>query len=110
MRAARLLGWLALLLAMLGWSAWFVICNVYEFAPDLDVWAFAYGWVLSVLVAARTRRVEHGRAAWLPLLAAACIGGYLLLIHQGMGAGLALALLLISSLLAYAATRPSAHL
>lgn len=94
MRAARLLGGLALLLAMLGWSAWFVICNVYEFAPDLDPLAWACGWLLSAVLVWRVGR----RAAW-PLFAwAACIGLYLLLIHRGVAEGVALSVLMVAGI------------
>lgn len=98
----RILGWLVLLLAMLGWSAWFVVCNVYEFAPRLDPWAFAYGWLLAVLAAARMRRDGWGLG-----LLAASIGLYLLLIHRGVGSGVALAVLVIASVAVLAsAQRP----
>ena len=100
MRAARVLGGLALLLAMLGWSAWFVICNVYEFSPALDVWAFAYGWLLSAAVWARSLRDGRRQVIWLPWVVAACVGVYLLLIHRGLGAGTGLLVLVSSSLLA----------
>lgn len=100
----RTAGLLAVLLAMAGWSAWWVVCNVYEFAPDLDARAFAYGWVLSLAVSAYALRAGSVRGRWLPLLTAACIGAYLLLIHRGVSAGLALALLLAASLLTCIAT------
>ena len=70
MRAARWLGGLSLLLAMLGWSAWFVICNVYEFSPALDPVAFASGWLLSAVLLWRVFR----RAAWPLFVLATCIG------------------------------------
>lgn len=99
MRAARWLGGLSLLLAMLGWSAWFVICNVYEFSPALDPVAFVCGWLLSAVLIWRAFR----RVAW-PLFAlATCIGGYILLIHRGMGEGAALALFLAASVAVVAA-------
>ena len=99
MRAARWLGGLSLLLAMLGWSAWFVICNVYEFSPALDPVAFACGWLLSVVLLWRVFR----RVAW-PLFAmATCIGVYLLLIHRGMGQTAALALFVAASVAIVAA-------
>ena len=99
MRAARWLGGLSLLLAMLGWSAWFVICNVYEFSPALDPVAFASGWLLSAVLLWRVFR----RAAW-PLFAlATCIGVYILLIHRGMGEGTALALFVAASVAIVAA-------
>lgn len=94
MRAARLLGGLALLLALLGWSAWFVICNVYEFAPDLDPLALVGGWLLSAVLVWRVGR----RAAW-PLFAlAACIGLYLLLIHRGLAQGVALSVFMVAGI------------
>lgn len=102
MRAARLLGGLALLLAMLGWSAWFVICNVYEFSPALDPLAFTAGWLLSAAVWAWSLRDRRRQLPWLPWVAAACIGGYLLLIHRGMSAGTALVLFGASAVCALA--------
>lgn len=103
MRAMRVLGGLALLLAMLGWSAWFLICNVYEFSPALDPVAFACGWLLSVVLAWRVFRSAAHRVAW-PLFAqAACIGGYLLLIHRGIGDATALALFVAVSVAVVAA-------
>ena len=103
MRALRVLGGLALLLAMLGWSAWFVICNVYEFSPALDPLAFACGWLLSVALVWRVFRSAARRVAW-PLFAqASCIGVYLLLIHRGMGEGTALALFVAASVAVVAA-------
>lgn len=104
MRALRVLGGLALLLlAMLGWSAWFVICNVYEFSPALDPLAFACGWLLSAVLAWRVFRGGFRRIAW-PLFAqASCIGVYLLLIHRGMGEGTALALFVAASVAVVAA-------
>ncbi|MGE8287397.1 MAG: hypothetical protein ACN6RG_05530 [Stenotrophomonas sp.] len=88
----RILGWLVLLLAMLGWSAWFVVCNVYEFAPRLDPWAFGYGWLLAVLAGAFARR-----NGWSLCALAGSVGLYLLLIHRGMGDGSARGLLLLTS-------------
>lgn len=103
MRAVRVLGGLALLLAMLGWSAWFVICNVYEFSPALDPVAFACGGLLSVVLAWRVFRSGLRRVAW-PLFAqASCIGMYLLLIHRGVGEATALALFVAASVAVVAA-------
>ncbi|MEG1679966.1 MAG: hypothetical protein RR326_07715 [Stenotrophomonas sp.] len=103
MRAARWLGGLSLLLAMLGWSAWFVICNVYEFSPALDPVAFAGGWLLSTVLAWRVYRSGLRRVAW-PLFAqASCIGMYLLLIHRGMGETATLALFVAASVAVVAA-------
>ena len=103
MRALRVLGGLALLLAMLGWSAWFVICNVYEFSPALDPLAFAGGWLLSAALAWRLFRSGFRRIAW-PLFAqASCIGVYLLLIHRGIGEATALALFVAASVAVVAA-------
>jgi len=102
----RRFGLLALVLAMVGWTAWFVVCNVYEFAPDLDRWAFIYGGLISVSVAIRAWRAKQASAVWLPALMAACIGVYLLLIHRGVSAGPALALLVVSSLLVFVLCRP----
>ncbi|WP_157722943.1 hypothetical protein [Stenotrophomonas pictorum] len=88
-----------MLLALLGWSAWFAVCNRYEFAPPLDPLAFACGWLLSAILAGRVLR----RVAW-PLFAqASCIGMYLLLIHRGMGEGAAQVLFLAASVAVVAA-------
>ncbi|MEN5207977.1 hypothetical protein ABE493_07625 [Stenotrophomonas terrae] len=103
MRALRVLGGLALLLAMIGWTAWFVICNVYEFSPALDPVAFACGWLLSAVLLWRVFGGVARRVAW-PLFAmAACIGVYLLLIHRGMGQITALALFVAASVAVVAA-------
>ena len=99
MRAMRVLGGLALLLAMLGWTAWFVICNVYEFSLALDPVAFACGWVLSAVLVWRVFR----RVAWPMFALATCIGVYLLLIHRGMGETTALALFVAASVAIVAA-------
>lgn len=47
-RHMRIFGGLVLLVVMLGWSTWFVICNVYEFAPALDPLALLSGWLLAL--------------------------------------------------------------
>ncbi|WP_303746680.1 hypothetical protein [Stenotrophomonas pigmentata] len=99
MRAMRVLAGLALLLAMLGWTAWFVICNVYEFSLALDPVAFACGWVLSAVLVWRVFR----RVAWPMFALATCIGVYLLLIHRGMGETTALALFVAASVAIVAA-------
>lgn len=92
----RIFGTLMLLLAMLGWSAWFVICNVYEFAPALDPWALALGWLVAVLGWVQAWRSRNRvRWGWGLCGLAAGVGVYLLLIHRGVGEGFALAALLI---------------
>lgn len=94
----RILGSLALGVAMLGWSAWFVICNVYEFAPALDVWALAAGWVVAVLGWIQAwRSADRARWGWGLCGLAACVGMYLLLIHRGLSEGIALAMLVAIS-------------
>lgn len=96
----RILGWLGLVAAMLGWSAWFAVCNVYEFAPRLDPWAFAYGWLSALIGGACMRHTGWGLA-----LLAASIGLYLLLIHRGVGSGTALSILVASSVAVLLLTR-----
>ena len=58
--AARLLRWgggLLLAGSLLGWSAWWVICNVYEFAPALPLWPLLAAWgVAAVMVMGRRWR------------------------------------------------------
>ncbi|MGH8055461.1 MAG: hypothetical protein ACREP4_16240 [Stenotrophomonas sp.] len=94
----RIVGTLVLLMAMLGWSAWFVICNVYEFAPALNPWGLAVGWLMALLgwiCAWRSR--QRARWGWALCGLAASVGVYLLLNHRGAGEGIALAALLIIS-------------
>lgn len=86
------------LVAMLGWSAWYVICNVYEFAPRLDPFAFGYGWLL-VLLVFRYSFIDRTRPwGWALSLLAALVGVYLLLIHQGATAGTAMRTFVVSSM------------
>lgn len=94
----RILGGLVLLVALLGWSAWFTICNVYEFAPALDPWALACGWLIALLGWVQSWRSRHrGRWGWALCGLAASIGVYLLLIHGNVGEGVALPVLLAAS-------------
>lgn len=106
----RIFGGLLLLLALSGWSAWFVICNVYEFAPALDPWALAGGWLIALLAATQAWRVgNRARWGWGMCGLAASIGLYLLLIHRGVGQGVALLVLLgASAIVMVAAGRGSA--
>lgn len=94
----RILGGLVLLVAMLGWSAWFVICNVHEFAPPLDPVALIFGWLLAVFGWVLSWRGGK-RAVWGWGLCglAACNGLYLLLVHRGIGDGIALLALVLAS-------------
>lgn len=97
-RGMRILGGLVLLVALLGWSAWFVICNVYEFAPALDPWALACGWLIALLGWAQSWRAGNRvRWGWGLCGLAASIGMYLLLIQRGVGQGAALLALLAAS-------------
>lgn len=96
-RAMRIFGGMLLLLALSGWSGWFVICNVYEFAPALDPWALACGWVIGVLGVLQAWRGHPARHGWELCGLAACVGLYLLLIHRGLGPGVALLALLAAS-------------
>ncbi|WP_449466596.1 hypothetical protein [Stenotrophomonas humi] len=92
----RIFGTLMLLLAMLGWSTWFVICNVYEFAPAMSPWALTFGWLMALLgwiLAWRSR--NRARWGWGLCGLAASVGVYLLLVHRGVGMGFTLAALLI---------------
>ncbi|WP_269790915.1 hypothetical protein [Stenotrophomonas sp. Iso1] len=94
----RILGTLVLLLAMLGWSTWFVICNVYEFAPAMNPWALAFGWLLALLGWTQAWRSRNrARWGWGLCGLAGCVGAYLLLIHRGVSDGMALAALVIAS-------------
>ena len=90
----RILGTLVLLVAMLGWSTWFVICNVYEFAPAMSPWALAFGWLMALSGWIQAWRSRHrARWGWGLCGLAACVGVYLLLIRCGVGGGIALAVL-----------------
>ncbi len=81
----RIFGGLVLLVAMLGWSAWFVICNVYEFAPALNPWALALGWLFALLAWVQAvRGINKARWGWAMCGLAACNGLYLLLLHRGI--------------------------
>jgi len=106
----RIFGGVLLLLALSGWSAWFVICNVYEFAPALDPWALACGWLISLSGWAQAWRAgNRARWDWGLCGLAASVGLYLLLIHRGVGSGGALlTLLAVSAIVMVAAGRGSA--
>lgn len=95
----RIFGWISLLAAIAGWSTWFVICNVYEFAPPLDPWALAFAWLISVAALGLSLRSVDGRRwGWGLCWLAASFAGYLLLIHRGVGPAPALALLVVVGL------------
>lgn len=95
----RMLGLLLLLVAMLGWSAWFVICNIYEFAPALDLRAFLHGWLIALLAGLYAlRRADRRAPAWLPFGLAAWVGLYLLSIHRGLDTGIALLVFVLGSI------------
>lgn len=80
---------------MLGWTGWFAICNVYEFAPVLDPRAFALGWLLTVALCLQSMRTS-GRRLWSMALlgVSGCNAFYLLLIYAGTRGGIALAVLI----------------
>ncbi|MCD9086856.1 hypothetical protein [Stenotrophomonas sp. SY1] len=101
----RILGWMAVLAAMSGWSAWFVICNVYEFSLPLDPWALAFGWLITLVACVQSLRSAHRRAwGWGLCGLASCFGMYLLLVHRGLGHGAALAVLVVVALGVFALT------
>lgn len=81
-RAVRILGWGLLLSSLLGWSAWWVICNVYEFAPALASMALACAW-LTLLPAVALRRARPGLAWCLAVINAL----YLLAVHRQLDHG-----------------------
>jgi hypothetical protein len=81
----RWLGLVALGFSLLGWSGWWVICNVYEFAPRLPEFPLAMAWLLGLAVMWRTlqpRRMPVA-AAW---VMAALNAGWVAATHQGMEA------------------------
>jgi hypothetical protein len=93
----RIFGGLVLLVVMLGWSTWFVICNVYEFAPALDPPALLSGWLLALFGwVFAWRGGRQARRGWALCAQAACNGLYLLLIHRGVAEGIALLVLVIA--------------
>ncbi len=75
----------ALAFTLLGWSAWAVICNVYEFAPRLPVLPLGVAWLLGLAVAWRVLRTGAPwmRAAWLLAALNAC---WVAAAHQGLEA------------------------
>lgn len=80
----RLAGGVALLLSLLGWGAWWVVCNVYEFAPPLSTAALLCALAAAVLAAMG----QLLRRAWPVWLLAAGNGLYLLAVHRQLDAGL----------------------
>lgn len=80
----RLAGALVLLLSLLGWVAWWVVCNVYEFAPALSTAALLYALAAAVLAAMG----QLLRAAWPAWGLAGGNGLYLLAVHRQQDAGL----------------------
>lgn len=94
---ARWCGAVMLLCSLLGWSAWWAVCNVYEFAPRLPSWPLAAAWLLALGLLLVSRRPY-----WLPWLLAAANGLFLLSLHRewgqpvlGPGLWLAVVLLLV---------------
>ena len=80
----RFAGALVLLLSLLGWSAWWVVCNVYEFAPPLSTAAL----LCALAVAGLAVMGRLLRAAWFAWLLAAGNGLYLLAVHRQQDHGL----------------------
>ena len=73
-----------LLLSLLGWSAWWVICNVHEFAPRLSTTALVCAWA-SALMAVAAGLLRTPRWSW----ALAGINAmYLLAVHRQVDGGL----------------------
>lgn len=81
-RAVRILGWVLLLSSLLGWSAWWLVCNVYEFAPALASTALVCAW-LTLLPAVALRRARPGLAWCLAAINAL----YLLAVHRQLDHG-----------------------
>lgn len=99
----RMLGWVAILAAISGWSVWFAVCNIYEFAPALDPWAFGFGWLITLLACVQSSRsAQRWRWGWGLCGLASCFALYLLLIHRGVAAIGALPVLIISTALVLA--------
>lgn len=74
----RVIGLLLLLCSLLGWSAWWVICNVYEFAPRLTGWPLLVAWLVAIACLWR-----GPRRFWTPWLLAGLNGLAVLLQHRG---------------------------
>lgn len=73
-----------LLVSLLGWSVWWAICNVYEFAPRLDSAALVCAWLAAAMAAAGGLLARPG-SGW---LLAGLNGAYLLAVHRQFDAGL----------------------
>jgi len=78
----RVLGWGLLLVSLLGWSAWWVICNVYEFAPALASGALLLAWCMALLAV-----LTAGRQAWPAWVLAGVNALYLLAVHRQLDRG-----------------------
>ena len=77
-------GGLMLLLTLLGWTAWWVICNVHEFAPRLSTTALVCAWA-SALLAAASGLLRRPSWSW----ALAGINAmHLLAVHRQIDGGL----------------------
>ena len=84
----RVLATLALAFSLLGWSAWTVICNVYEFAPRLPVLPLALAWLLGLAAAWPASRAGAQGSSW-PRAVWALAGlnaGWVAAAHQGLDA------------------------
>lgn len=79
----RRISCLVLLFSLLGWSVWWAVCNMYEFAPPLSTAALICAWCaasLAILGGAT-------RAPWLTRALAGLNGLYLLAVHRQIDAG-----------------------
>lgn len=93
-RWLRRSGHLLLLCSLLGWSAWWAICNVYEYAPDLPTWPLLAAWGAAVVLPMR-----RSRRAVVPLLLAGINGLCVLLQHRAGADGVGPALLPLVALM-----------
>lgn len=93
-RAARRAGWVALACSLLGWSTWWVACNVHGFAPRLPTWPLGAAWMLALLLP-----FLRAPACRLPWALATVNGLYLLALHRGWGLPLPNALLWLAATL-----------
>lgn len=81
----RWLGLGALIFSLLGWSCWWVICNVCEFAPRLPGFPLAMAWLLGLGAVWRTLQSRRMPVAAVWVLAV-LNAGWVAATHQGMEA------------------------
>ena len=87
-------GVILLAASLAGWSAWWVICNIYEFAPALATTPLLLAWVLALAALVLAAVMRARLRPWLPLWLAAGNGLCVQAIHRaGIGEPLQLALL-----------------